>query len=164
MRIKKFLYLYVLFFFASCSSNNVENKNIAITRNCKWDKITIYANSQRFFIFRDSTIDAIYDKKIYKTIKRKDGSIKSIPAGISRKYFKMSIKDKDSLYSYVYSLIVNPIIPPFSCTDYAGTAIFTISKGQVDISSTYTSIGSLKMLGGKAALVETILSERIGTK
>ena len=156
----KLNYLIVLLLFCSCSSKNPVRNDGLITSNDRWNRVIIEFDAQRIALFNDDSI-CFSDKYTFRRDTLKNGRVEIIPISRKTTEFKLSREERDSLYRYVNDLIRNPIKPTSFCTDYVGNVTFKIQIGQIEISSSYSSICSFDKLGQKAMRISAILSRRI---
>jgi hypothetical protein len=152
-------YLILLILFTGC--NHVKSpltKNDFYTK--KWNTIIVKLEQQEITFFSDS--DTAYLKSwFYKDTVNRNNERVQISTNNKIVKFVLNNSDRDTLFSNIYDLIKDPVIPKDFCTDYVGNVTFRIKYNQVTLGCSYTSVCSWEQLSPRAKKIKNILEKKI---
>ncbi|MES2394366.1 MAG: hypothetical protein V4549_00070 [Bacteroidota bacterium] len=136
----KNIILFLFVFLVSCNAKKETKSEYKLSIKDNWNFIRVIVDNHRFLVTpdKDTLFYMNHDNKKVTLIDSASGVYDD--KNVSVKYF-LSKSDRDSLLSYCYQAIVNPVITDKKVTCYAGQyVLISIEKAQIRISCNYSSI------------------------
>jgi hypothetical protein len=124
-----------------------------------WTYLTIVSENRTYINIEngnDSALVKFYHKgTIFEPLK-KDEKVK-----IETSKIGFNKAERDSVFSFVNDLIINPVVPKTHCTEFVGMLELTLVCGQITRSCKYESVCDWTKLSDKTALLGRIFIRKI---
>lgn len=124
-----------------------------------WKTIRIESRSQTIIIDRDEEY-GVRDTCDFEEVKINESIIEYRPINRGQEYFSINEQDKDSLFKYVYDIIINPVYTEQSATCYAGNISIGISVGNTTQICKYNSVGNWTTISPSTERLYSLLKEK----
>jgi hypothetical protein len=153
-----FLLSFLWFLATSTGCNSHENKSSNDTTTIIWNRLIIRSEGGPTVDINDdndSSIVKIYPVfDFFSPAQKKTYKIKTLKV-----YF--TTQEKDTLFHLAKDIILNPVKPHSSCTEFIGHLELFIDYGQFKQSGEYTSVCNWTSLSDKTMHLHRLLKKRI---
>jgi len=150
--------IFVLFsILTSCSYSYepIEKKDNLLN----WETLRIESRSQTIIIDRNEEY-GVRDTCDFEEIKINESHIEYKPINRGQEYFKISQQEKDSLFLYIYDIVINPVYTEQFATCYVGNISIGFSTGNTTQICKYNSVGNWTTISPSTKKLYRLLKEK----
>ncbi len=141
----------------SCSDSYKSTEKDALP--IYWETIKIESRGQTIIIDRYEEF-GVRDTCDFEEVKINESIIEYKPINRGQEYFSISQQDKDSLFKYVYDIIINPVYTEQFATCYVGNISIGFSAGNTTQICKYNSVGNWSTISPSTEKLYSLLKEK----
>lgn len=147
----------LLFILTSC-----EDSRKSIKKEDKlmdWKTLKIESRNQTIIIDRYEEC-GVRDTCDFEEIKVNEYTTEYKPINRGQEYFNVSQQDKDSLFKYIYDIVINPVYTEQFATCYVGNISIGFSIGNTTQICKYNSVGNWTTISPSTKRLYSLLRAR----
>lgn len=152
--------VFLLIVLISCNKHQdqliVENINKEVI---DWDVFIIKQQGQTIIVDRNEGY-GVRDTCDFEEVKIDVYTTEYRPINRGEEYFDISQQEKDSLFKYVYDIVVNPVYTDQYATCYAGNISIEFRSGNTTLLCKYNSVGNWTTISPSTECLYRLLNEK----
>lgn len=143
--------------FISCSksSKHIKEEDTSIY----WEALRLESRSQTIIIDRYEEY-GIRDTCDFEEVKINESYTEYKPINRGQEYFKISQQEKDSLFLYIYDIVINPVYTDQFATCCVGNISIGFSAGNTTQICKYNSVGNWTTISPSTEKLYRLLKEK----